>query len=910
MPSLDSRNYRTIKLKNELIVLLIHDPVAKKSAAAMDVNIGSMQDPWEHQGLAHFLEHMLFLGTTKYPEVGEYDKYLASYQGYHNAYTSGEHTNYRFEVNHDGFLGALDRFAQFFIAPLFTPEYVEREMNAVHSEHQKNLQNDYWRARMVSRLTHKNGHPRQKFSTGDLKTLQNVTNKVLIDFYHKYYSANLMRLVVLSRINLDEQERIVTELFTKIKDSKRKKITYGSDIYDDKLLPQRIEIEPVADIRYINLSFEMPSPYDYWKSKSHSLLGSLLGDEGKGSLLSLLKAKGYATALSSGVYASSYAGEFQTKIALTEQGLTKVDEVVGMFFSYIAMLKESSLKKYFYQENKKLAQIAYDYRAPMEGAGAVSFYSSLIQRFSPLEALKNESLYFKFSPVDFDIFLNRIKVRKLKMIVVAKGVKTDKVEKHYGTHYSIQPIPYQVYRAWLDPEVYEDLHYPLHNSFIPSNLVILAEDKRDKPYKLLDTEQGVFWFQQDTEFLRPKAQLYLDILTDKTNSNPREKLLSILYVRALHESINEWKYPILTAGLKLNITRNDFGISVDIKGYSDKIPLLLSEIGQKLKVIMIDETRFASLKNKLKRDLANIAYRQAYHQAIDKIDSILGFNVIDYQEYAHLVDSVSLADVHAYSKKVFREIAFKGIAYGNLDKDILAQRLIAFIAKLGGKTLPEDKRGQEQILKLHKKYNHSFTTESNNHALIKLIQAGQRSPELDSLLRVIDTHINSPFYTELRTKQQLGYMVHSGLYYRKKVLGLRFIVQSSKYDSKEINTRIKEFFSMMATQFVELDSQKLKSYKQNIMEKLQEPEKTIFERHERLKAEAIKLDGDFDYRQKVITALQTISKEELVEMWKKLTQSGQLNVSLFAKGSAIEELADTFSVNDIKAFKRAQFIYE
>ena len=910
VPSLGDRNYRAIKLKNGLVALLIYDPVAKKSAVAMDINVGSLEDLWEYQGLAHFLEHMLFLGTSKYPEVGEYSKYLADYQGYYNAYTSGEHTNYHSEVNHEGFLGALDRFAQFFISPLFTPEYVEREMNAVHSEHQKNLQNDFWRARMVARLTHRKGHPRQKFSTGDLETLKNVTNKILVDFYRKHYSANLMRLAVLSRINLDEQERIVTDLFAKIKNTKRKKAIYDSDIYDDNLLPQHIEIEPVADIKYVNLSFEMPSPQDYWKSKPYLLLGSLVGDEGKGSLLSLLKAKGYATALSSGVYASSYAGEFQTKITLTELGLAKVNEVVGIFFSYIAMLKEASLKEYFYQESKKLAQIAYDYRAPMEGASAVSFYSALIQRFPPLEALKNESLYFRFSPVDFDIFLNRIKVRKLKMTVVAKGVKTDKVEKHYGTHYSVQPIPYQVYRAWLNPELYKELHYPLRNSFIPRNLAILADDKRDKPYKLLANKQGVFWFQQDTEFLRPRAQFYLNVMTNRTNSNPREKLLSILYVKSLQESINEWKYPILTAGLNFNIARNDFGISVDIKGYSDKIPLLLSEIGQKLKAITIDEKRFASIKNKLKRDLANIAYRQGYHQAIDKSDSILGLSVIDYQEYAHLVDGVSLADVHSYSKEVFREMAFEGIAYGNLDKDILAQRLTAFIAKLEGRVLSDDKRGHEQIIKLNKKYNHSFVTESNNHALIKIIQVGQRSPKLDSLLRIIDTHINSPFYTELRTKQQLGYIVHSGLYYRKKMLGLRFIVQSPKYKPQEINVRIKKFFSMMATQFAELDLEKFKDYKRNIIEKLQEPEKTIFERHERLKAEAIKLDGDFDYRQQVITALQTVDKEELVEMWEKLTQSGQLSVSLFAKGSAIEGLMDTIDVGDIKEFKHTQPIYE
>ena len=53
------------KLTNDLKVLLISDPETDISAASLSVNVGSMSDPWEIQGLAHFLEHMLFMGTKK-----------------------------------------------------------------------------------------------------------------------------------------------------------------------------------------------------------------------------------------------------------------------------------------------------------------------------------------------------------------------------------------------------------------------------------------------------------------------------------------------------------------------------------------------------------------------------------------------------------------------------------------------------------------------------------------------------------------------------------------------------------------------------------------------------------------------------------------------------------------------------
>ena len=69
---------------------------------------------------------MLFLGTKKFPDVDEYSTYLKNYGGYSNAYTAPDHTNYQFQVLPDGFEGALDRFSQFFISPLFTEEYTER----------------------------------------------------------------------------------------------------------------------------------------------------------------------------------------------------------------------------------------------------------------------------------------------------------------------------------------------------------------------------------------------------------------------------------------------------------------------------------------------------------------------------------------------------------------------------------------------------------------------------------------------------------------------------------------------------------------------------------------------------------------------------------------------------------------
>ena len=71
----DERKYRGLVLENGMKIVLVSDPTTDKAAAALDVNIGSMSDPVP--GLAHFCEHMLFLGTKKYQDENEYNRYLS-----------------------------------------------------------------------------------------------------------------------------------------------------------------------------------------------------------------------------------------------------------------------------------------------------------------------------------------------------------------------------------------------------------------------------------------------------------------------------------------------------------------------------------------------------------------------------------------------------------------------------------------------------------------------------------------------------------------------------------------------------------------------------------------------------------------------------------------------------------------
>ncbi len=72
----DTRQYQAIRLDNDMVVLLVSDPQAVKSLSALVVPVGSLQDPADHQGLAHFLEHMTLMGSQNIPSLTALQSFL------------------------------------------------------------------------------------------------------------------------------------------------------------------------------------------------------------------------------------------------------------------------------------------------------------------------------------------------------------------------------------------------------------------------------------------------------------------------------------------------------------------------------------------------------------------------------------------------------------------------------------------------------------------------------------------------------------------------------------------------------------------------------------------------------------------------------------------------------------------
>jgi len=273
--------------------LLVSDAESQKAAASLHVNRGSLRDPKEINGLAHFCEHMLFLGTKKFPEENHYSKFISSHGGSKNAATGEDYTYYYFDIKNDHFDEALDIFSQFFKEPLFTESATEREMNAVDSEFTKNRSREARRLIQIEKsIITKPGCVLNRFSTGNLATL-NVPNirEHLLKFYAENYSSNVMSLSLVGNHSLDALESFATNHFSSIEDKNLDPIDYSNEeiFTHENGLGHFVYIVPQKNNRNLKIVWPgLKEHKSHWRSKPFVYLSGVIGHEGKNSLLSEL----------------------------------------------------------------------------------------------------------------------------------------------------------------------------------------------------------------------------------------------------------------------------------------------------------------------------------------------------------------------------------------------------------------------------------------------------------------------------------------------------------------------------------------------------------------------------------------------------------------------------------------------
>jgi insulysin len=870
---LDKSQYRRLVLDNNIKVLLVSDPNFNKSAAAVQVAVGSLADPPQRQGMVHFLEHMLFMGTEKYPEVDDYLKFINENGGRRNAYTDLDHTNYYFDINHEAFEGALDRLAQFFIAPLFTTQYTERELNAVHSEHQKNLENDGWRKWQVQRTLYRQDHPLNGFSSGNLETLGNTDRKELLAFHQKHYSANRLSLVLLGKAPLDSLEAWGRRYFSPVKNHNLPVLAYAPDYLEEKTTFRLITIEPVKDLHSLEIEFPLPSVIGHFESKPTQILSSLIGHEGAGSLLSLLKKEGIATGLSAGSHnVTADIGAFSIDIELTPQGLERYRDVVQLSLAYITMLKKQGAPDYYFHELAAKASLDEIYTNRGEGTG---YASSLAGRmlYYPLEVVERIPYIFaKEDPKATERFLSYLRPNNMLVTLQAKGVPTAQTEHFYGTQYAYAEDN-AFYQDLLATQAHPDLHLPAPNPFIPKQAAIPQRPQQEgvSPDKILDEEGILLYHSEDYEFLRPKISLQYKLRFPKERMSLRHKVMLDLYTECVKESLNELAYPAAIAGLGYSFNSSYEGVYFTISGFDESAPRLFAEVLQYMQAPNITPERFAALQDRTVRNLQNFSKQDAHLQARFHNDAMTNALVYSHEDRLAVAQSLTLDDINEFAGQLYDKVFIEALAHGNITAADAIKRTRQLTTSLGSQPVAREATFTQGLLEeiTGETLLNVKQLEVNNSCFWREYLAADNTPRQLAIARILKGFMREPFFTEMRTKQQLGYIVWAGPSGQRRNAYLYFIIQSGTHPADALETQADAFIATYPDQFRALPAENFSTLKNTAAEELKKKAKSIAEKAGRFNSRAFDFDGDFERDKKALATLDSITQEEVAAFLEK-----------------------------------------
>lgn len=839
-PDLDDRSYRVIELPNKLEALLVHDPQTDKASASLNVNVGNFSDADDMPGMAHAVEHLLFMGTKKYPGENEYSSYLSSNSGHSNAYTAATQTNYFFEcaasnesndqqangvngaskeVTRGPLYGALDRFAQFFVQPLFLESTLDRELRAVDSENKKNLQSDVWRLSQLQKSLSNPKHPYHHFSTGNLQTLRDEPEKrgvkirdAFIEFYDKHYSANRMKLVVLGRESLDELQSWVIELFSEVKNKDLPKNRWDdvTPLSQDELLTQ-VFAKPVMESRSLELSFPFQDEEGLYETQPSRYLSHLIGHEGPGSILAYLKEQGLANDLSSGAHTICPGSAFfEIRIGLTPEGLKKYREVTKAIFQYIGMMKENPPVEWMFQEQKNMGEVDFKFKQKSPASRFTSGTSSTMQQPLPREwLLSSYSKLRKFDPKAIVNAMQFLREDNFRMMIVSQDYPGDwnQKEKWYGTEYKVDKLTPEFrseIAAALRSKASErpaELHLPHKNEFIPTRLDVEKVDVTEptKTPKLIRNDDTIrLWWKKDDTFWVPKANINILMRNPLTYSTPLNYVKSVVFINLVKDALTTYSYDAEISGLMYTLGANMLGIDLSFHGYNDKMAVLLEKVLVTLKNLEIREDRFDIIKERMTRKWKNWGYQQPYYQIGDYTRMLISQKAWYTPIYAKELPHITVEDVRAFVPQVLAQMHIELLAHGNMYKEDVKKigNLVESIMKT--RALPQSQWELRRNVIIppgcNYIYKHKLDDPENvNHAIEYYLHVGNTmDTDIRSRLQLFAQMTDEPAFDQLRTKEQLGYVVWSGVRPSARTIGYRILIQSER-EPEYLESRIDAF---------------------------------------------------------------------------------------------------------------------
>jgi secreted Zn-dependent insulinase-like peptidase len=480
--------------------------------------------------------------------------------------------------------------------------------------------------------------------------------------------------------------------------------------------------------------------------------------------------------------------------------------------------------------------------------------------------------------------------------------KTDKVTYHYQVPYGVKSLSTDLID--LPASLKDQYHLPKKNIFVPASSQLFPADKAlSRPTKItLNNPRSILWVKQDVSFSVPKASINLRVQSPLAASSLRDGAMSQLLIAMMNDSLNENSYPALIAGLSYSLSANSRGFDIRLEGYDDKMSALLDMVINQVASPVFSQERFENVKTNLIRHLGNTQQLTPYRQLFKVLPTTLYSPYYADQALMEALADVSYSELKLFAKHWLKGANLEGLFYGNIN----AERVNDWKQSLANVVSSNDQVVEPaQVVKLSAKttkeksarLENRFPVDHNDKAVALYIQGVNDTLNDNAKMMLLRQILESNFYSQLRTEQQLGYIVFLTNMSFKDVPGSVFIVQSPTASSVEIKKAINKFLEESMASI----PNDLTGDQRSLATKLLEKPQTLSQKSGRYWSSILKKDDRFSYRERLVDAINAVDAEQLRQYYQQV---------LLTPSSSIWFVAEKSIEPSVLSFPKEQLYYQ
>jgi len=836
---LDKRIYKHTKLSNDLRVITVYDANTETTCVSLSVNAGSFDESDMTCGIAHLLEHMLFMGTNKYNEAAFFQKYINSNNGSYNAYTTDDITTYYFSIATSYAETAIDIFSQFFTSPIFSEEVLLKELDTVNSEYVKDIEEDSWKFLHMLKEISSKSHPFSRFSAGSIKALKgkNLRNNIK-KFFDDYYSSNIMKLVIISNMLIDDQINIADKYFGTIKNKNVHRKCFGVPMrisMRDKL-NRVICYEPYSNSDTLSFVWQFDKIIRYSRYKPLECITEMFENKKDGFLYVFLKKQGLMIDMRGHIPVSfNDAALYVIDIILTNKGFRNIAYIVNCMRNFISSIRDCE-KRNVYDSINLQGYCTFLFEMTNTNVKLVQDISDRLHytyhEYVLLEPYVMSGNYNHVVKI-MNTYIDKMLLQCPDILIGSRKCTNicDRVEKLFHTRYNISHI-----NLWNIGK--EKCGYGFNinndtfvNKYIPARLKINLVDSMDNVDMplLINSVSDDFvkiYYSNSIGMQKPLCHVTVMISSSYICTNEITELECMIFVAIVNSVFDKEGNDAVNAGYKYAFGIDGDKMQLNVSGFQETMVMFLNnffqittstqwlsnDIFDGIKENVLSQLRdheCSSLNNRCMSSLKKIMCRKYYEPS----DLLRVFDQLSYESMSHTFLNIMSESCMSCMVNAVKEIDILNSICG----------IIISFKKYNEKVYNNFNNKYLYCIMPKKNTYYSYNVDkrcSRNVAALVCYHIGHLNfnyntwKKLAALSIVFSTILDEKFYDTIRAKEKLGYVVRNEIVELGKdefpLLSVIFFIQSSSKQHIQLSSRILSFVRTLKSIIKNIDDNSLK----------------------------------------------------------------------------------------------------